>query len=56
MAAEKAQINQVKNTMSDFTPHIDRPEIIYRNFFIECKYPETGKDIKTAEIIISQVC
>jgi len=30
-------------TESDFTPHIDRPEINYRNLFIECKYIESNK-------------
>jgi len=54
-AAEINQIYQVKNSMTDFTPHIDRPEIFYQNLFVDYKQPETGKDIKSVEINISSV-
>jgi len=54
-AAEINRINQMKNSMIDFTPHIDRPGIIYQNLFVDYKQPETGKDIKSVEINISSV-
>lgn len=54
-AVEINQINQVKNSMTDFTPHIDRPEINYQNLFVDYKQPETGNDIKSVEINISSV-